>query len=217
MFFKRIDKNTVRCILTEQDMIDNGLAIEDFIKNKDKVQGFLESIIEMAREEIGYETTSGVLAMQIMPLSNNGLAITFSESQYNGLESVIDQIKEIAGDMIPGIMSDVAADSNAVKGEKISRKHEGRLYAFDSMKNVEELCSSIKIEKVNKSILYKEDDKYYMIIKKGKLSKKVYESLCFSFLEYGKLVSDDPAVLVNWQEHRQPMIKKNAIGIIKSL
>ena len=33
MVFKRINKDTVRCILTEQDMIDNGLQIEDFFKN----------------------------------------------------------------------------------------------------------------------------------------------------------------------------------------
>lgn len=214
MVFKRIGKDTVRCILTEQDMVENGLEIEDFFKDKDKVHDFLENIVEQAREEVGYEMKSGMLAMQVMPLPNKGLAITFSENADNSFNSVLEQIKEITGDSI--VSSEEPED---IKTDKKIKKFDGRLYQFVSMKDVEDFCISIQVEKVNKSILYKsqEDGRYYMIIRKGNLSKKSYDSLCFQAMEYAKLISDNPAVLVNWQEHHEPMIKKNAIGIIRKI
>lgn len=217
MVFKRINKDTVRCILTEQDMIDNGLQIEDFFKNKGKVQSFLENLVEQAKEQIGYEAKGGILAMQVMPLPNNCLAVTFSDEPSGDIDDMMDQIREVAEDILPGLLADGDDNAEKNKPDKVSRKYDGRLYEFDNLESVERLCASIELEKVNKSILYKEYDKYYMILRKGKLSKKVYESLCFSFLEYGRLVSDNPAVLVNWQEHKQPMIKKNAIGILKNI
>ena len=46
MQFKRINENTIRCILTEEDMLEEGLRIEDFFTNKDKTRGFLEHIVK---------------------------------------------------------------------------------------------------------------------------------------------------------------------------
>lgn len=215
MTFKRIGKDTVRCVLTEQDMIENGLKIEDFFKDKDKIHDFLESIVEQAREEVGYELQSGMLAMQVMPLPDKGLAITFSENAQDSLNSMLDQMKEAASndDLVDNELE------NDVPQDKRQKKLEGRLYRFQSMKDVEAFCKSCTTDKVGKSMLFKDshDGLYYMIIRKGKLSKKVYEGLCFEALDYSELVSDNPAFLVNLQEHETPIIKKNAIGIIKKI
>ena len=44
MKFSRIGKDMVRCVLTEQDMIENDVKLEDFFKNREKIHGFLEKI-----------------------------------------------------------------------------------------------------------------------------------------------------------------------------
>lgn len=216
MIFRRIGKDMVRCILTEQDMIDNGLEVEDFFKDKEKVQGFLENIVEQAREEVGYEMKSGMLALQVMPLPNKGLAITFSENSEQGLSDVLSQIKEIANDIISD--GNGISDSEQVEEKVIrSKKTDGRLYCFDTMDSVMEFSKACPIDKVAKSTLYKVDRKYYMVLKKGKISKKMYDVISFSALEYGELVSDDYAFIVNFQEHNDPVIKKNSIGILKKI
>lgn len=66
MEFIRIDENTVRCIVTEEDMQEYDVEIDDFLKNRSKVQEFLHLIVEKASDEIGYEPKDGMLAMQIM-------------------------------------------------------------------------------------------------------------------------------------------------------
>ena len=77
MDFRRIDKNTVQCILSEEEMNAYGFRIEDFFSNQEKAREFLEHLVERAEEEIGYEAHSGMVSMQIMKMPDNGIVITF--------------------------------------------------------------------------------------------------------------------------------------------
>ena len=80
MKFRRIDKETVRCVLTEEDMRENGIEMDDFFKDRDKVRGFLEQLVERAKDEVGYEAKHGMLSLQIVPLPHNAVSITFVET-----------------------------------------------------------------------------------------------------------------------------------------
>ena len=109
MTFKKIDENTIRCVLTETDMEENDIGLEDFFSNdREKIHNFLETIMEEAKREIGYENEGSVLSMQLMPLPRNGLAITITgskEQDFNDmlgnvqsmLKSMHDQIADEAG------------------------------------------------------------------------------------------------------------------------
>jgi len=99
MKFIRVDEDTVRCIVTEEDMKEHGVEIDDFLSNKGNVHEFLHSIVEQAVEEVGYEAKNGVLSMQVVPLPKNTLAITFSEKEDQGIQDMISQIKDVVGDV----------------------------------------------------------------------------------------------------------------------
>ena len=53
MDFRKIDDNTVQCRMTEEEMNEYGLEIEDFFTDQEKSRDFLEQIVEMAEEEVG--------------------------------------------------------------------------------------------------------------------------------------------------------------------
>ena len=53
MRFKRIDEETVRCLISESELNENGLELEDFLNNKGKTEDFLKKIISMAQQEKG--------------------------------------------------------------------------------------------------------------------------------------------------------------------
>lgn len=93
MQFRRLDENTVRCILSQEDMEERGLEFEDFFTDKDKTKNFLEDIVRQAQEEVGYEASSESVAMQVMPLPDNRLALTFSEKNDMSLKSMLGNIK----------------------------------------------------------------------------------------------------------------------------
>lgn len=94
MKFRRIDDTTVRCIVSKEDMQEYGIALEDFFKNKGKIHDFLHVVVEKAEEEVGYEPKDGMLSMQIMPLSQSTIAITFSEAVNGDYEDIMKNIKE---------------------------------------------------------------------------------------------------------------------------
>ncbi len=94
MKFRRIDDTTVRCIVSKEDMQEYGIALEDFFKNKGKIHDFLHVVVEKAEEEVGYEPKDGMLSMQIMPLSQSTIAITFSEAVNGDYEDLMKNIKD---------------------------------------------------------------------------------------------------------------------------
>lgn len=63
MTFKRIDESTIRCIVTEEDMEENGLELDDFFTQSDKAQDFLREIVEQASEEVGYDSGQGMVSL----------------------------------------------------------------------------------------------------------------------------------------------------------
>ncbi len=84
MDFRRIDKNTVQCILSEEEMNAYGFRIEDLFSDQEKAREFLEHLVERAEEEVGYEAHSGMVSMQIMKMPDNGLMITLTDRDVSG-------------------------------------------------------------------------------------------------------------------------------------
>lgn len=100
MEFQRIDKNTVQCRMTEEEMNEYGFEIEDFFSpNQEKSREFLEQIVERAEEEIGYEIEGGLVSMQLMRMPDNSISIIFSDRGSDGIQNMIRQIQNLA-DMI---------------------------------------------------------------------------------------------------------------------
>jgi len=99
MTFKRIDESTIRCIVTEEDMEENGLELDDFFTQSDKAQNFLREMVEQATEEVGYEAAQGMVSLQIMPLPNHALAITFSEIETDELQAVMENLRALLQDV----------------------------------------------------------------------------------------------------------------------
>ena len=50
MDFRRIDKNTIQCRMTEEEMNEYGFEVTDFFNDQEKSRAFLEQIVERAEE-----------------------------------------------------------------------------------------------------------------------------------------------------------------------
>ncbi len=122
MDFRRIDKNTVQCRMTEEEMNEFGLNIEDFFTDQEKSREFLEQIVEMAEEEVGYEVESGMVSMQLMRMPDNSLTITFTDRGEDGLHNMLHQIQHLAG-MIDDSTAEEIVDSLQQELEKEQSKH----------------------------------------------------------------------------------------------
>lgn len=185
MDFRRIGKNTVQCRMTEEEVNEYGLEIEDFFTNQEKSRDFLESIVEKAEEEIGYHVEHGMVSMQLMRMPDNSLMITFSDHSEDGLSSMLQQIQNLAGmiddetadDIIKGIMkNEEEAQGTKTNHEKSSKRSvEGnhrpdqktekkvkktktlpKVFLFHSLEEIEQFCVSLDINKSISSKIYRD-------------------------------------------------------------
>lgn len=219
MKFKKIDDNTIRCVLTETDMEENDIGLEDFFSsNREKIHGFLETIMDEARREIGYENDGSMLSMQLMPLPHNGLAITITVTGEDDLNDMIGSVKNILKDMRGQLSGEYDEDDDTDVDESVGSTYEitgsvCRIYVFDSLSDVENYCQAVSGRVKNlKTSLYKDGEgKYYMEISKGRASKAVYETACGQAQEYA-MIKEASELFVNYmREHFERIISKRVI------
>ena len=105
MDFQRIDKNTVQCRMTEEEMNEYGFEVTDFFNDQEKSRAFLEQIVERAEEEIGYKSHGGMISMQLMMMPDNSLTITFSEKNEEDIHNMLNHIQNLANIMDENVMS----------------------------------------------------------------------------------------------------------------
>ncbi|MBF1026560.1 MAG: adaptor protein MecA, partial [Lachnospiraceae bacterium] len=80
MKFVRINEYTVNCILTADDLEEQGIRIEDLLKKEESSMEFLHGIIERATEEVGFHPDGNVLPMQITMLPDDSISLTLTEN-----------------------------------------------------------------------------------------------------------------------------------------
>ena len=112
---------------------------------------------------------------------------------------------------------DVFSETGDKEKHKSNKNTPFFIIQFASISRAEEYCKALPYEKPIKSSLYKEDDRYFLLISKGKMGKKVFEELGFLSLEYGNLVGADAVFKSYMKEHMQCIIKKGAVKVLRNL
>ena len=80
MKFIRLNKGTVRCILTEEDMEEYGIGIDDFIEQSDQASDFIHELLERAGAEVGDISKSGMVTLGIMQMPGGKVSITITDA-----------------------------------------------------------------------------------------------------------------------------------------
>jgi adapter protein MecA 1/2 len=232
MTFKKINENTIRCVLTQEDMEENDIGLEDFFSNdREKVHEFLETIMEEARREVGYENEGTMLSMQLMPLPGNGLAITITGTKENDFNEMLGNVRSMLQSLQESLgggadteddlglehKDDFAGMLNGSAPEKVCEVQSPTtmMVEFDSMHMVEQYCESVSGISNLKSSLYKNPDGKYMLeLSKGRASKASFYRACMSSREYGTPLADNPYMQQYVREHGECLMNKKVIEYI---
>ena len=98
MKFERVDDKTVRCFISNEELEDYQIDYKDFVLRSDKAREVVRDIIMQASEEVGYKPPKFAFDMSIMMLPEQGLVLTFSESdpmEGNTGEKLMEYLKEM--------------------------------------------------------------------------------------------------------------------------
>lgn len=217
MKYKKINDATVQCIITENDMQEYGLTLEDIFERNEKGEEFLRDIIERAHEEVGYELGSGNIAMQITPLRDNALSITFTENGPAVVRDMLQNIKEL----LRGIDAEVSAPSGlpeeAQQLEIPEVKELKRVIVFPALRPALRFSATVPAGVYVKSRLYKAQDVYYLLTEKGRLSQRMYNRIAAQAIEFGRVAITEPEQEKFLEEHGECLIAEKAVSRLRKI
>lgn len=227
MRIERVDDKTVKCFISNEEMEEYEIDYKDFIMRSEKARQVVHDIIVQAEEQVGYKPPKFAFDMQIMLLPDQGLLLTFSESDSASLpnmQQLIDYLKDMKqtlqqtreqlGIVDPESGNDknaqIQSDGSVAKQESGHGPEEG-IFVFESIRQVMSYAAVLPANLRVQSALYRMDDKYYLYLEKGSASYESYSRACIQALEFGSLYGADKALLLPLQEHGECLIAQKAV------
>lgn len=218
MKYKKINDATVQCIITAEDMLEYGLTLSDIFERNEKGEGFLRDIIERAHDEVGYMITGGNIAMQITPLQNDGLVVTFTNESPAVFRDILQHLKEV----LQGVNAELNkaeydGRQSAQGAEADAFDERRRMFVFASLHQAMQYTASVPSGVSVKSSLYKADDVYYLVMEKGRISYKMFNKISAQAVEFGNLIAVSDERMLYLQEHGECLIADRAVSRLRRI
>lgn len=230
MKFKRIDVDTIRCLISEEELFENGLEVGDFFNSNEKTEDFLRKILSRAAEEVGYKIKGGNISIQVSVLPNHVLALTFSEKPDNGILNMLEHLKHAVETLSQNVQErneepdhraqDGVGDGVEQSGEvtRVVSRPEYQL-CFSSLDTVLDYCNSVQLEVPVETDLYKleQESVYFLLMKKGSMSDKQLCRLLGAALEFTTGIHANDGIQAYVREHGDLIVQEKAIQQMQNI
>lgn len=219
MKYKKINDATVQCIITQEDMMEYGLTLTDIFERNEKGEEFLRDVIERAHDEVGYQINSGNIAMQITPLKDKGLVVTFTDESPAAFKDILQHLKEVLQDVSAELNNQDETRQNAKITAKPAEQYDEsrRMFVFASLHQVMQYTAAIPNNYSVKSHLYKEGEAYYLVLEKNRLSYKVFNKISAQAVEFGNLIAVSEERMLYLEEHGECLIRDRAVSKLRKI
>lgn len=94
MKFKKISDTTIRCIISQQEMWEKGIEIDDFLDHRDKTEEFLRDIVERARDELDMDTIGHAFSVQMSVLRSGDISLLIVEDEEGKMQHRLEDFRE---------------------------------------------------------------------------------------------------------------------------
>lgn len=209
MKYKKINDATVQCIVSADDMAEYGLALSDIFERSERGEEFLRVIIERAHDEVGYQISGGNIAMQITPLKNDGLVVTFTDERPADFRGMLHHIKEA----LQSLSEELIEEETAPRTFDDNR----RMFVFSSLHQTMQYAAAIPNTYSVRSHLFKEGEDYYLVLEKNRLSYKSFNKISAQAVEFGNLIAVSEERLRYLEEHGECLIRNRAVSKLRKI
>ncbi|MCM1113782.1 MAG: adaptor protein MecA [Muribaculum sp.] len=220
MRIERVDDKTIKCFLSNEELEEYEIDYKDFILRSEKAKQVVHDIIEQATRQVGYKLPKFSFDMQIMMLPDQGLLLTFSESDpatIPNTQQILEYLKEMKQTLQRtkeqlGIAESESGDGGqAQDGSAAAPKPETAFFTFESMRQLMAYAEALPANLRMQSALYEMDGIYYLCLKRGSASYERYSRACIQAMEFGSLHGADEVILLLLEEHGSCIIEEKAL------
>ncbi len=221
MRFKRISTDTVRCIVTEDELEANGLAMDDFLSNDGRTEEFLRKMITLAEQETGFKVQGGPMTIQVAVLPENTLALTFSEKQGGNLMELLEGLRSAMSNLSEAV-NEKARQRSEQAVIPVEQK-DAYLLEFSDIRSLQDFCISL-VQGIEEQFqmdsgLYRLRDEgvYCLILQRGAMGEKEVCQIMAASLEFMDAVSAEESQLAYIMEHGECVLPERAITTLQGI
>ena len=228
MQFQKINDNVIKCYITKEEMIRQGVDIEDLMSNRSKAEDFLRYILQQARYEVDFNVTGEALNVQMSVMQDGDVALMISDDQNMAIRAILDQLREklrgfqkeltdAAGKGNKFAEDLIAATRQALEEAAEDDPLEFTMWAeFNDLDRAINMSKAMKHSGAESSVFYKLDDRYYMEIDFVQTKREIAGSV-FIVSEYADRLNLEKDGIGAVLEHGELLIAEDAIGHLAEL
>ena len=242
MEFSRDGQHTIRCVITEDEILELGFTIDEIVSNGARTQEFMNQIFDLAEQEFQTKFDMGIKTVRADILPDHTLSLTFSE--HPGTEGMMEHIKDIVNGLLSSIpqkkleevkgkmnLADMAGlaqkqtpESKQDDAEVISKEKKViepikiiALFAFEELETVMRYAKQVKLEKLPFNQLYRFEDAYFLMMDMTGCQESEVRSLSALTDEYSADVFVGSEKRAFIYEHGKCILKERAIEQLREV
>ena len=201
MVFRRINDTTINCIITEEDLNEHGIHLDDLFERKKEAVEFIRGVLAEASRKENFNIQSEYTSMKIAVLPDHTISLTITEDPAQS--KMIRDAKGLTGQDIPEETGDSA--------EEPVRMPETFLYLFPSMDRVISCARSVLTAAEADTALYRTPDgAYCLTVYRNAASDSGFDQMVLGINEFGRLVATEPARIAGLIEDSDCIIRERA-------
>lgn len=217
MKFKKVNETTVNCIITPEDLKENGIGLDDLFDRKKEAVEFIRRIIMQAANTGQLNLQNEYTSMKLAVLPDHSVSLTLSQDP--GESKAIQEAKEKAR-LLSGELREIAAGKRA-ETQRVHPSAGGSdafIYRFSSIRDIAGCCELLSGASIDSSLYRSKDrNEYYLLIERNEQSDQTFESRVLCVNEFGRMLSNDAASLAYLKEHAECILRGNAAEEIAQL
>lgn len=94
MKFKKLGDDKIKCVITHEEMEQNGIELGDFLGNQEKTQSFIRDILAEACKTLDIEPKGHAYSVQMTVMPQGDVALIISPDVTSNLSGAIDELKK---------------------------------------------------------------------------------------------------------------------------
>lgn len=212
MNFKKIDRSTIKCYVSNEEMEAYGITVEELMTDKGKARKFINYLLEQARDEIGQIEINSMMTIQIQTIRDKGLLLTITSNFWSELP------RELKESLIESMEEHLHQVEYEEGGEEETENPDGELenadravFLFQTLDDVLTLCRFAPKEKRICSSLLKDQGQYYLCLWEPGKDREEFHRFCTMAMEYGTLYCAEKKRILLLQGRAECLIEENAV------
>lgn len=198
MKIEKLNEDKIRITLNLEELKNKNVDFHSFMSNPIETQSFFLDMLDEAEREIGFSTENYRIAIEALAMSNGNFIFTVTRIQeQNKFTKKKLHIKK--------------------KIETLGKSNTS-IFEFENFEDFCDFCNylnnsifvTIK-DYIKSNILYKYNEKYYLVFKNNKIEPIVFNSFCASMSEFSKSIRNAEIFENKLKEYGTIIVKTNAI------